>query len=155
ERNCSEKKPTCDPSGLKKKLPDKLKGPFEAALSRRLAEKDLPSEVALVTVKNKPQLHLLRYKLPLPPGEELPEKLVGMLRSQKRLGEPSYPLTFARLVELIGAEEKMLKKGLAHPTFKQAVLLTAKGKKGLPEGPVALAEDRELLLRSPLLIKTC
>jgi hypothetical protein len=149
---CTPASPTCDVAKLESKVPLRLKQPFMAAVTRRIAANDLPPGVAIVPVKKKRHLHLLRYELPRPPEEVLAADLVRVLRAQRDLGGSAYPLTLARLVELTrrGAEPALQKKALAQPLFKEAVLLAVKNSR---DAPIALAEDRELLVNSPLLLE--
>src|SRR5262249_13575515 len=122
---CSPVKPTCAVSELKKKLPARLKQPFETEVNRRMEENDLPPGVAVVPVKKKKHLHLLRYPLPKLPEEVLGESLVQVLQAQRNLGDDSYPLTLARLVELTqsGADHAVLKKAVTRLVSQEEILL--------------------------------
>jgi hypothetical protein len=153
DRLCTPTSPTCDVGKLKTKVPPRFKQPFMAAVARRIAAHDLPPGVAVVPIKKKQHLHLLRYELPRPPEEVLAAHLVRVLRAQRDLGGDTYPLTLARLLELCGPgpEPGLEKKALAQPVFKEAVLLAVKDCR---EAPITLAEDRDLLVNSPLLLET-
>jgi hypothetical protein len=82
----------------------------------------------------------------------LADNLVRVLRAQRSLGGDAYPLAFARLLELTQprAAKSLLKKAVAQPAFQETVLLAMKNQ---PESPVALAEDRDLLAASDLLLE--
>jgi hypothetical protein len=153
ESVCTPSTPTCDPGKLKSKLPARLKQPFEAAVRRRVEANDLPPGVAAVPVKTKTHLHLVRYPLPQPPEVALAEALVRALREQRDTGGGAYPLTLDRLVARAqpGADARVLKKALAQPAFAEAAVLAVKNR---PDTPVALAEDRDRLADSPLLLET-
>ena len=153
ESVCTPSSPTCDPGKLKSKLPARLKQPFEAAVRGRIERNDLPTGVAAVPVKKKTHLHLLRYPLPQPPEVALAEALVRVLRDQRDVGGDAYPLTLDRLVARAqtAADARLLKKALAEPVFRDATLLAAAKR---PDTPVALAEDRDRLADSPLLLET-
>jgi nucleotide-binding universal stress UspA family protein len=145
-RVCSPDSPTCDPARLKKlKWATKLKAPFAAAVARRLADGDVPPGVAVVTVKKKKLFHLVRYPLPRPPEIVLAEGLLRVLRERRAAGD--YPVTFSRLVELAqpGADAALVKKALAQPVVKDNLLSAFKD---VTASPVALAEDRDLLVDS-------
>jgi len=73
---CTPSSPTCDVAKLKSKVPVRLRPSFEAALGRRIQDNRLPPGVAVIPVKRKKHLHLLRYPLPTPPELEL-EKLIA------------------------------------------------------------------------------
>jgi hypothetical protein len=150
---CTQSQPTCDVARLKTKVPPRLKQPFTAAVARRVAANDLPPGVAVVPARKKQHLHLVRYELPRPPEEVLAADVVRVLRAQRELGADAYPLTLGRLLELTrrGTEPALEKKALAHPLFKGGVLVAVKDCR---EAPVALAEDRESLVNSPLLLET-
>jgi hypothetical protein len=150
---CSPNNPTAGPTELKAKLPAKLQKPFVAALGRRLEENDLPPGVAVIPVKTKKRLHLLRYALPPAPEEVLAKNLMRVLGAQRSLGEDAYPLTLARLVELTqpGVAKSLVKGAIAQPAIQETVLLAVKNH---PETPVALAEDGDLLAGSELLLET-
>jgi nucleotide-binding universal stress UspA family protein len=145
-RVCSPDSPTCDAARLKKlKWATKLKAPFAAAVARRLADGDVPPGVAVVTVKKKKLFHLVRYPLPRPPEIVLAEGLLRVLRERRAAGD--YPVTFSRLVELAqpGADAALVKKALAQPVVKDNLLSAFKD---VTASPVALAEDRDLLVDS-------
>lgn len=149
---CTPSRPTCDVSKLKGKIPARLKDVFEAAVNRRLQENRLPPGVAVVVVKKKNHLHLLRYPLPRPPEVALAERLVEVLRSQRQLGASAYPTRFARLEELTGAVgDPALEKATKQAPFKDGVLVAIPKR---PDAPVALVEDLEQLADSRLLLES-
>jgi hypothetical protein len=153
ESVCTPASPTCDPGKLKTKLAARLRQPFEAAVRRRIEANDFPPGVAAVPVKKKTHLHLVRYPLPRAPEVELADSLLRVLREQRQRGGDAYPLTLDRLLALArpGAEDRVVKKALAQPVVKDGVLLAVKNR---PDTPVALAEDRDLLAGSALLLET-
>src|SRR5262245_43151066 len=84
------------------------------------------------------------------PTGERAGKLVEALRGQREGGD--YPLTVAKLRELAAPEssEEEVFKALAKKPYAAELILA--GKKDLAS-PVALAEDRETLASSPLLLE--
>jgi hypothetical protein len=153
---CSAKRPTCEPATLKSKVPAPLRAPFEAVLRNRVEAGDLPPTVELVSVRNKQCLHPRRYPIPKKREVALAEKLVDVLKAQRKLGEDSYPLTFDRLVELAqpGDDAQLLKKAVGQRAFKEQVVPAVKGPKNLSESPVALKGDDGRLAASALVLET-
>ena len=152
EAVCTPAAPTWSVARLAAKVPAPLKKPFQEALVRRVNANDLPPGVGCLRDKKASALYLLRMPPPPPPGVALAEKLVRVLEAQRRLGAGSYPLTLDRLVELTDAQAPpaLRKKALAEEAF-QAKVIRAVARK--PDAPVALAEDREALAASPLLLE--
>jgi hypothetical protein len=156
---CSLQKPECEVPSLKVKLPQGLKEPFEAAVQRRIQEGTLPTTVDVVTSKpgtrTKLLLHLKRYPRRQKPEVELAENLVRVLSAQRGLGDASYPVLLGRLVELAAPHVSgpLVKKALAQPGFKNAVVLALNRPKDPLQSPVCLAEDVAHLAASPLLLE--
>jgi hypothetical protein len=150
---CTPAKPSCEIGKPKSKIPAKLKPAFASSVQQRLRDNDLPPGVAIIQVKRTKHFHLVRYELPKPPEVVLAGNLVRVLQAQRRLGGNSYPLTLTRLLELTQPEVRpaLVKKAIAQPGFQEAVLQAVKNK---PDAPVALTEDRELLLTSDVLLET-
>jgi hypothetical protein len=152
---CSADKPLHTPAKVIGKVDKALRPAFKAALERGIAEKRLPATVGLASVRGKPQLYLQRFPPPPPrkkPAEELSEKLVQALHHQRERGGDVYPLPLDRLFELTGttAAPAVRKQALGkEPFHTQALLALPK----LPNSLVALAEDRQRLMESPLLLR--
>ncbi|HEX5273521.1 MAG TPA: hypothetical protein VFW33_23660 [Gemmataceae bacterium] len=127
---------------LSARLDKSLRGPFEEAVGRRIAAKDLPESVATISVRGKPALYLKARPLPVPPEVELAERLLRALEGQRRSGGDSYPVRLKRLVELSGAapSAQLLKKAQSTAPFKSRVLPLVKKQ---ADGPLALVEDVE------------
>lgn len=149
---CDAQHPMHETRKLKSKLPAKLRPAFEAALRRQIEENRLPPGVALVRVQPKNYLHLTRYPLPKAPELALAENLLHTLQMQRKRGKDVYPLTLSRLVELTepGVADSRVKKAMAQPVLQEAVLVAMKN---CANTPVALIEDRELLVGSSLLLE--
>ena len=92
---------------------------------------------------------MTRHPLPRPAEEVLAERMIDHLRSRR--GQSNYPMTLASLQRESAPDTNasLLKKALASPPFKQAVIL---GMKAKPNAPVALTQDRETLASSDLLL---
>jgi hypothetical protein len=117
--------------------------------------KALPAGVGLVPVKGKQHLHLQRYPIPRAPAVALAEDLVQALRALRAQDDSAYPLTLSDLIRRVPspADTDLLKKAVAVPVFKEAVLLAVKpAADALAETPVALAEDADRLADSPVLL---
>src|SRR5262249_14965848 len=97
-------------------------------------------------------LHLVRYPLPKAPELVLAEELVKSLQVQRRLGGDAYPLTLSHLLELTfsRADPELVQKTLSQPAFAGEVILALPKQ---PDTPLALAQDRQLLVDSPLLLE--
>ncbi|HWG43225.1 MAG TPA: hypothetical protein VN688_10600 [Gemmataceae bacterium] len=153
---CSADKPLHPPTKAVGKVDKALKPTFKAALDRQIVEQTLPPSVGMLTIKNKPQLYLQRFPPPPPPppkkkpGEELSAKLVQVLTEQREHGAENYPLPLDRLIEQAGLDTTpaIVKKAFGLEPFRsQAVLALPR----LSDGPVALKNDTERLMASPLL----
>jgi hypothetical protein len=153
EQVCSTHRPTCDAARLKRKVPAALKELFDASGRRRIEQNALPEGVAIVQVRNKPHLHLIRYPFPVPPEAALAENLVRVLKSRQALSGDSYPLPLDQLVDLTQTPvaASLLKKAMKRPAFETEILVAIKRR---PDSPVALATDRDRLADSPLLLET-
>jgi hypothetical protein len=86
------------------------------------------------------------------PTAERAARLTEVLRQRRDQGEAAYPLTVAQLGQVAdpGASEEDIFKALGKKSHAGNFVIA--GRKD-PASPVALAEDRELLLKSPLLLK--
>jgi nucleotide-binding universal stress UspA family protein len=154
---CSADKPLHTPAKVISAVDKALRTAFKAALERAIAENNVPATVGIVWVKKKPQLYLQRFPPPPPPppkqkpAEELSEKLVQVLSEQRERGGEAYPLPLDRLFELTGttATAKVRKQALGKEPFHSRVLLALPKQ---PDSPVALIDDRDRLLTSPLLL---
>lgn len=85
------------------------------------------------------------------PAAELAAKMVQTLREQRDQGG-TYPLTLRRLAELTdpSAADDLRAKAAKHKAFTGAVVLA---QKKAADTPLALAEDRDRLADSPLLLE--
>lgn len=151
---CSEAQPAAAIAQVQKaRLPSKLKTAFAAALRRGIQDGTLPPTVAVVTLQGQPCLHWKRFPLVRKPEEALADRLVQLVQAQRRRGGSAYPLTLSQLIQLAGpeADPQLLHQALAQPSFTQAVILALPK---MPDTPLALADDRELLAGSALLLQT-
>lgn len=91
--------------------------------------------------------------------EELQQRLIAVLESQRRLGGESYPVTLERLIELAreSSTSTLVLEALKGAGFKNRVLIPAKlskGQKNPPmDAPVCQVEDVTLLADSEMLLK--
>src|SRR5262245_39715347 len=132
------------------KLVKKVDKPLQKLLADRIAG-PLPDTVGSTTVKKKRHLYLQRMPPAKSPEEVLSEKLVRLLGEFKERGPSAYPPRLFDFVSRIGGDD------LAHfdhalksePFASRAVLAST----ATMEAPVALAEDRELLVSSRALLE--
>lgn len=152
---CTMDNPICEVGKLKGKVPSGLKQPLDEVVRRHIEQNTLPPGVAVVSIRDKPHLHLKRYPLPKPPDLELAENLIRVLMSQRQVGGDAYPLRFEKLIDLTrpGTDPALLKKALARPEFQGKALLALPKLKDPRLSPVALVEDGELLAASPLMLE--
>ncbi len=131
------------------KVGKSLKPAFTAALQRRFADGSLPPSVGVVTVRGKPQLYL--RSLP-PPAVELSQKLISALESLRSQGENAYPLSLKELIAQAdpAAGPVLVKEATALPPFAGRIFMAAPRDSC---APVALSEDRDVLVRSAALLE--
>jgi hypothetical protein len=147
EQVCTPAEPLVEAGKLVKKV-DK---PLQRPLADRIAAGPLPDTVGSTTVRNKRHLYLLRMPPAKSPEEVLSEKLVRLLGEFKERGPFDYPPRLFDFVSRIGGDDlthfdRALK---SEPFASRAVLATT----ATMEAPVALAEDRELLVSSRALLE--
>jgi hypothetical protein len=144
------KKPLHPVARVVAKVDARLRDAFAAAVARRLNASDLPPNVAVVQVKDMPQLCLRPYLPRIAPEVELAGKLLRALEDQRRRDD--YPVTLARLLHDTApqASVELVGKTLAAKAFKPHVLLALPHD---PHTPVALKGDIDHLASWPGLLE--
>ncbi|MBI1918066.1 MAG: hypothetical protein HYS12_25520 [Planctomycetes bacterium] len=148
EQTCTPKAPAQPVDKLTKKVDEPLRKPLTDAIERRVRANALPATVDAVELRNKTYLFLKRMPPPKPPAQELAERLIAALRSQRDSGP--YPVPLQQLLDAIGADKKLVKKALTHEVFRRQVIVAAPKD---PEAPAVLAEDRGRLVASRKLLE--
>jgi hypothetical protein len=146
---CTPEKRLHPSAKLVGKVDKSLKAVFTAALQRHLAQGSLPATVGVVTVRGKPQLYL--RTLP-PPAVELSQKLMRALEALRAEGENAYPLSLKELIARAdtAAGPTLVKEATALPPFAGRTLSAAPRDSA---SPLALTEDRDVLLGSAVLLE--
>jgi hypothetical protein len=151
-RICTPQKPTHPPARAVKKIDKALQPLFATALERRLAAKDWPETVGVVTIKNKPHLYLKR--MPPPPPPPATQLAAALLDTLHRLQQSDgYPLTLTQLVQRTdaGASPELVRQALKEKSFKPQVVLALANHL---DSPLVLVADVPRLASSPLLLET-
>jgi hypothetical protein len=142
---------------LKMGVPTKLRPSFVTALGQRLERGELPAGVSVLAGKQKKLLYLDRFPPPPPAEVTLAKELLEALHARRQAGGGAYPLTLAQLVTTVrpGADTKLVQTAVALPEFSQRALfaLPAIRKQQRSGSPIALAEDREVLAGSALVLE--
>ena len=149
ELTCTSTKPTCTSKNLQAKVAKPLQAEFVAAIERRLMEGRLPSTVGQRTKGRTKELYLRR----MPPLEEvLAEKMLVVLESQRTLGNASYPLPRARLVELTDSKAKktIIAEAFKNPVIQGKLLIVDLKKAGCL---IAFQQDQDQVLKSAKLVE--
>jgi hypothetical protein len=146
-------KPLHPPAKVAGKLDKGIREAFEAALARRIEANDLPEAVVVEPVKDRPHLRLKRHPPPPPPRDPalvLAERLLSALAARRSAGD--YPVPLPKLVAQADAPapQKVVKKALVQPAFREAALVVP-----LPGGDplVALGADQARVAGDPRLLE--
>jgi hypothetical protein len=136
------------PKKVAGRLERPLQPPFEAAVTRQVAENTLPPSVGVIKVRGKAAVYLKRHP---PPEVDLAGRLVRALDAQRRLGPESYPVRLSRLVELAGppASRGVVDKAQKQEPFAGQVVRLAGTKKDMLVG---LADDVAGAAGSPVVL---
>jgi hypothetical protein len=147
---CTPAAPAQAVDKLVKKADKQLQGPLAEAIERQAREGTLPESVGSMSLRNKTCLFLRRMPPAPSPEQAVAEKLLEGLRAHR--SQQDYPVPLDRLVDSVapGIDPKLVKKALALEPFASQTII---GLPGAPASPVALAEDRRLLLDSPTLLE--
>lgn len=148
ENAVTPEKPLVESAKLRSRVPATLRAIWDEKLREWLARSTLPDGLAHVQQGRKSFLHLTRYPLPQLPEEVLAQRWLDQLGRSREDG--AYPITWGELQRRVETSSPaVVKKALALPRFKNAVLFGMKAQAG---APIAFEEDAERLAISDLLL---